>query len=420
MQSSNKKKAIVIGAGPAGLMAAEHAIAAGISVDVYDAMPSVGRKFLLAGKSGMNLTHAEAHENLLLRYSDSSPQLEAALSRFPATAIRDWADRLGIPTFIGSSKRVFPVDMKAAPLLRAWLHRLRESGVKFHMRHKWQGWSETGHVFHSPEGVKNVYADACIFAFGGASWRRLGSDGAWLTPFQNNQLTTTPFEASNCGFELAWTDYFKQNFAGKPLTSVSASIVTESGLTKKRQGQFVISETGVEGSLIYALSAQIREQIRSKGCCDLLIDLLPGRELERVQRELSSPRGSRSLSSHLRSKLGLHPIHTALVHECLNSTQIQDCQQLALALKALPLRLLRARPIDEAISSAGGLNWSELDGHFMLKKLPGHFCAGEMLNWDAPTGGYLLSACFATGAAAAQGAIEWINQQDQKQRSKGQ
>ncbi|MFZ6801759.1 TIGR03862 family flavoprotein [Undibacterium sp. Di24W] len=411
MQSLNKKQIIVIGAGPAGLMAAEHAISADISVDVYDAMPSVGRKFLLAGKSGMNLTHAEAHENLLSRYSDSSSQLEAALNAFPATVIRDWADSLGIPTFIGSSQRVFPIDMKAAPLLRAWLHRLRESGVKFHMRHKWQGWSEKGHVFHSPEGVKNVNADACIFAFGGASWRRLGSDGAWLTPFQNNQLSITPFEASNCGFELVWTDYFKQNFAGKPLTSVSASIVTESGLTQKRQGQFVISDTGVEGSLIYALSSQIREQIRNTGSCDLLIDLLPGRELERVQRELSSPRGSRSLSSHLRSKLGLHPIHTALVYECLESTQIQDVQQLALALKAMPLRLLRARPIDEAISSAGGLNWSELDEHFMLKKMPGHFCAGEMLNWDAPTGGYLLSACFATGAAGAQGAIKWIKQQ---------
>jgi len=412
MQSLNKKQVIVIGAGPAGLMAAERAIAAGISVDVYDAMPSVGRKFLLAGKSGMNLTHAEAHENLLTRFSDSSSQLEAALNAFPSTAIRSWADSLGVATFIGSSQRVFPVDMKAAPLLRAWLHRLRESGVKFHMRHKWQGWSEKGHIFLSPEGVKTVNADACIYAFGGASWQRLGSDAAWVTPFQNKQLTIAPFEASNCGFELAWTDYFRQHFAGKPLTSVSASIMTESGPTKKRQGQFVISETGIEGSLIYALSAKIREQIRNKGSCELQIDLLPGRDLERVYKELCIPRGSRSLSSHLRSKLGLHPIHTALIYECLNPGQIQDDHQLALALKAMPLRLLRARPIDEAISSAGGLNWAELDEHFMLKKIPGHFCAGEMLNWDAPTGGYLLSACFATGAAAARGAVNWLQKQD--------
>lgn len=399
-------------------MAAERAVEAGLSVDVYDAMPSVGRKFLLAGKSGMNLTHAEDHVNLLSRYNDSAPQLESALNAFPAQAVRDWAASLGVATFVGSSKRVFPVDMKAAPLLRAWLLRLRESGVKFHMRHKWQDWSENGHMFHSPEGTKLVNAEACIFAFGGASWQRLGSDGAWVAPFQSKMLTIAPLEASNCGFELMWSDYFRQHFAGLPLTSVSVSVVSGLGPLPKRQGQFVISETGVEGSLIYALSAQIRKQIRETGSCELHIDLLPGRDLERVQRELSIPRGSRSLSSHLRSKLRLHPIHTALVYECLSSEQIHDQVQLARALKALPLRLLRARPIDEAISSAGGLNWNELDENFMLKNLPGNFCAGEMLNWDAPTGGYLLSACFATGRAAAQGALRWLQQQDEVDMNK--
>lgn len=408
MSSTNQKKIIVIGAGPAGLMAAERAINAGFVVDVYDAMPSVGRKFLLAGKSGMNLTHAEAHDDLLKRYSNSSLQLSAALDAFPAQAICDWASSLGIATFIGSSQRIFPVDMKAAPLLRAWLHRLRTSGVNFFMRHRWQGWSEEGHIFESPEGIKTVHADACIYAFGGASWPQLGSDGAWLKIFQEQKLAAAPLTASNCGFELPWSDYFRQHFAGKPLTSVCATVMSGTGLNNKRQGQFVISETGIEGSLIYALSAQIRTQIDLAGYCELQIDLLPGRDFDRVYKELSMPRGSRSLSSHLRSKLGLHPIHTALIYECLRPEQIQDSEQLAQALKALPLRLLRARPIAEAISSAGGLHWSELDERFMLKKQPGHFCAGEMLNWDAPTGGYLLTACFATGAAAAQGAIAWL------------
>lgn len=410
MTSTSVKKIIVIGAGPAGLMAAERVVDAGFAVDVYDAMPSVGRKFLLAGKSGMNLTHAEAHSDLLERYSNSSIQLRSALDAFPAQAICDWASNLGVATFVGSSKRVFPVDMKAAPLLRAWLHRLRVSGVNFFMRHKWQGWTEEGHIFQTPEGAKIVHADACIYAFGGASWPRLGSDGAWLNPFQAQNLTVEPLTASNCGFELTWSDYFKQHFAGTPLTSVCASVVSDTEIGSKRQGQFVITETGVEGSLIYALSAPIRRQIELDGYCELQIDLLPGRDLSRVQKELSMPRGSRSLSSHLRSKLGLHAIHTALIHECLRPEQIQDSDQLALALKALPLKLLRARPIEEAISSAGGLQWSELDERFMLKKKPGHFCAGEMLNWDAPTGGYLLTACFATGVAAGQGAIAWLRE----------
>lgn len=409
--SLTEKHVIIIGAGPAGLIAAERAVAAGLSVDVYDAMPSVGRKFLLAGKSGMNLTHAEPHADFLRRYGSSSNQLETALNRFPAQAIRDWAMSLGVDTFIGSSQRVFPVDMKAAPLLRSWLHRLRESGVKFHMRHKWQAWLGDVHHFSSPDGEVRVAAEACIFAFGGASWKHLGSDAAWTRAFETQKIAITPMEASNCGFEIAWSPYFSQHFAGQPLTSVSASILTVDGVTPKRQGQFVITEAGVEGSLIYALSSKIRQQLRDAGRCQLNIDLLPGRELSRVRQELAIPRGSRSLSSHLRSKLGLHPIHTALIYECLSKEQIQDVEQLAVALKALPLNLIRARPIDEAISTAGGLCWNELDDNFMLKKKPGHFCAGEMLDWDAPTGGYLLSACFATGMAAANGAIEWLQRQ---------
>ena len=411
MKQSIEKKVIIVGAGPAGLMAAERAIATGLKVDVYDAMPSVGRKFLLAGKSGMNLTHAEPHASFRQRYSDTSHQLEAALDQFPAQSIRDWAMGLGVDTFVGSSQRVFPIDMKAAPLLRSWLHRLRESGVQFHMRHKWRGWMGDGHQFSSGEGEKNVTADACIFALGGASWKRLGSDGAWAPVFEAQQIKVTPLEASNCGFDIAWTSYFKQHFAGQALGTVNASVKTKNGVASKRLGQFVITETGIEGSLVYALSSQIRQQLRESGRCVLEIDLLPGRDLSRVRQELAMPRGSRSLSSHLRSKLGLHPIHTALVYESLTKEQIQDIEQLAHALKALPLNLIRARPIDEAISSAGGLGWDELDDHFMLTKKPGHFCAGEMLDWDAPTGGYLLSACFATGLAAANGVIAWLQQQ---------
>jgi len=243
MTSTSVKKIIVIGAGPAGLMAAERVVDAGFAVDVYDAMPSVGRKFLLAGKSGMNLTHAEAHSDLLERYSNSSIQLRSAIDAFPAQAICDWASNLGVATFVGSSKRVFPVDMKAAPLLRAWLHRLRVSGVNFFMRHKWQGWTEEGHIFQTPEGAKIVHADACIYAFGGASWPRLGSDGAWLSPFQAQNLTVEPLTASNCGFELAWSDYFRQHFAGTPLTSVCASVVSGTEIGSKRQGQFVITNS---------------------------------------------------------------------------------------------------------------------------------------------------------------------------------
>lgn len=403
----------VIGAGPAGLMAAEQIANAGYQVHVYDAMPSAGRKFLLAGKSGMNLTHSEEFELFKQRYRERSEDLQTYLEQFDADAIRSWAKKLGIDTFVGSSGRVFPVDMKAAPLLRAWLHRLRQLGVQFHMRHKWIACEGQQLIFKTPEGTRNTQADAVVFAMGGASWKRLGSDGLWAPIFEQQGITISPFQASNCGFMRAWSTYFSQRFAGAPLMNVQISVRTLQGENISRQGQFVITERGVEGSLIYALSAELREQICTNGYAEFMLDLLPGKSNARVSDELNSPRGSRSLSSHLRSKLGLHPIHCALLYETLTEVEIKDNVALAAKIKALPIRLNETSPIDEAISSAGGVKFSNLDSYLMLKNHPGWFCAGEMLDWEAPTGGYLLSACFATGAAAGHGVNNWLGAQKQ-------
>jgi len=412
MPSKDRQVVAIIGAGPAGLMAAEYVARAGFAVHVYDAMPSAGRKFLLAGKSGMNLSHAEEFDQFKLRYRQKSERLESCLSRFDANKIRAWAANLGIETFVGTSGRIFPTDMKAAPLLRAWLQRLRADGVKFFMRHKWVDVENRNLCFDTPDGLVAQPFHAVVFALGGASWKRLGSDGKWAEIFANQKIATAPFQPSNCGFLVGWSSYFKKKFAGIPLTNVNVSLENIHEQIISRTGQFVITERGVEGSLIYAFSADIREKIQVSGFAELKLDLLPGRSQERVIEELSIPRGSRSLSSHLRSKLGLHPVHCALIHENLSASIIQDNFSLAKSIKALPLRLEHTFPIDEAISSAGGVDFTEFDDNFMLTSKPGWFCAGEMLDWEAPTGGYLLSACFATGAAAGQGVVNWLGQKE--------
>ncbi|HSN40691.1 MAG TPA: TIGR03862 family flavoprotein [Burkholderiales bacterium] len=399
----------VIGGGPAGLMAAEVLVAGGAQVAVYDAMPSVGRKFLLAGKGGLNLTHAEDTEQFHARYGARRAQLEPLLRTFGADALCRWAHELGIETFVGSSGRVFPREMKAAPLLRAWLHRLRAAGVHFHARHRWQGWDDSGVLrFATPDGERRVPAGAVVLALGGGSWARLGSDGAWVSLLAARGIAVAPLQPANCGFDVGWSEHFRSRFAGQPVKSVIAGFTDAQEVTHRRQGEFIITDTGIEGSLIYALSAALRDTIAARGMVTLYLDLAPDRDATRVLAEVTHPRGSRSLSSHLQSRLGIKGVKAGLLREALPREDYADPEHLAAAIKALPLKLTAPRPLDEAISSAGGVTFGALDERLMLRELPGVFCAGEMLDWEAPTGGYLLTACFATGRAAGLGALEWL------------
>lgn len=409
---SSFKQVAIVGGGPAGLMAAEVLAEAGIQVDLYDAMPSVGRKFLLAGKGGLNLTHSEAHEAFLSRYGARRPYLEPLLTNFGADALRAWADGLGVETFVGSSGRVFPREMKAAPLLRAWLHRLRAAGVRFHVRHRWLGWEADGTRlrFATPEGEKTIQTDAVILALGGGSWAKLGSDGAWVPLLHARGVNSAPLKPANCGFDMAWSEHFRARYAGHPLKTVVASCRDTDGHEIQRQGECVITETGIEGSLIYALSAPLRDCIAAEGSAVLHLDLAPGKSLERVRAEVAHPRGSRSLSSHLKSQAGISGVKAGLLREVLGAEAYADPAQLAAAIKALPMKLIAPRPLDEAISTAGGVRFEDLDEHLMLRELPGVFCAGEMLDWEAPTGGYLLTACFASGRAAGLGARAFLRQ----------
>jgi uncharacterized flavoprotein (TIGR03862 family) len=402
----------VIGGGPAGLMAAEVLSAGGARVDLYDAMPSVGRKFLLAGKGGMNITHSEPSADFVRRYGGRSGQVARWLDGFDAAAVRAWIHALGVDTFIGSSGRVFPTDMKAAPLLRAWLHRLREAGVQLHMRHRWLGWEGQQLRFATPDGERALQADAVVLALGGGSWARLGSDGAWLPLLAQRQVAVTPLLPSNCGFDTDWSEHFSSRYAGQPLTTVAITSTDASGAQHRRQGQFVVTASGVEGSLIYALSAALREQISAAGSATIYLDLVPDFSAERVHEEVTRPRGARSMSSHLQSRLGIKGVKSGLLRECLSAAEFADTDRLAAALKMLPLPLKRARPIDEAISSAGGVRFEAMDGAGMLLALPGVFAAGEMIDWEAPTGGYLLTACFASGRAAGAGALAWVGLTD--------
>lgn len=404
-----KARVVIVGGGPAGLMAAERLAEAGLAVDVYDAMPSVGRKFLLAGVGGMNITHSEAHEPFMQRYGARRPALQPMLDAFDGPALREWVHGLGIETFVGSSGRVFPREMKAAPLLRHWLQRLKQGGVVFHVRHRWVGWDENGALrFETPDGERIVRADATVLALGGGSWSRLGSDGRWVGILRQRGVDIADLQPSNCGFDCDWSPHFSGRHAGEPLKSVVASLTLPDSQALVRQGEFVITAGGVEGSLIYALSASLREAISRDGSVLLHLDLLPGRSAGQVEAELARPRGSRSLSSHLQSRLGLKGVKTGLLWEVLPREALYDASRLAAAIKALPLRLLRPRPLDEVISTAGGVRFEALDAGLMLEQMPGVFCAGEMLDWEAPTGGYLLTACFATGRAAARGVIDYL------------
>jgi uncharacterized flavoprotein (TIGR03862 family) len=403
------KSIVVIGGGPAGLMAAEVLVQAGLRVDLYDTMPSVGRKFLLAGKGGMNLTHAEPLAAFLSRYGARRIQLEPLLTAFGPDALRAWVRGLGVDTFVGSSGRVFPTDMKAAPLLRSWLQRLREAGVHFHMRHRWCGWHENGALRFANAGAEqSVHADAVVMALGGGSWARLGSDGAWMPLLQAHGVPVAALQSSNCGFDTGWSEHFRARYAGQPLKSVIVVFTDDAGREHRRQGEFIVTGNGVEGSLIYALSAPLREAINSAGSALLHVDLAPGKELQRVIDEIAYPRGSRSMASHLQSRVGIAGVKAGLLRELATPQDYADPARLAAAIKALPLRLIAARPIDEAISSAGGVAFEGLDEHLMLRAMPGVFCAGEMLDWEAPTGGYLLTACFASGRAAALGVCAWL------------
>ena len=421
MPGSTSVSVAVIGGGPAGLMAAEALAGHGLRVDLYDAMPSVGRKFLLAGKGGMNLTHSERAELFLGRYGARRERVAPWLEAFGPDALRAWVYELGIDTFVGSSGRVFPTDMKAAPLLRAWLHRLRASGVQFHMRHRWLGWGDgapgdaAGDMsplrFATPDGEKLIAADAVVIALGGASWPRLGSDAAWVTTFVQQGVPVQPLLPANCGFDTPWSAHFKDRFAGQPLKSVALSLTGADGREISRAGECLITETGIEGSLVYALSAPIREQWLAQGEANVTLDLLPDLPLQRVLAEVTRPRGARSMSSHLQSRVGITGVKAGLLHECLNKDAFTDTTRVAHALKALPLRLLQPRPIAEAISTAGGVALEALDDSLMLKSVPGVFCAGEMLDWEAPTGGYLLTACLASGRVAGQGALAYLGRE---------
>ncbi|MCA1246625.1 TIGR03862 family flavoprotein [Massilia sp. MS-15] len=411
--SSHTQRVAVIGGGPAGLMAAEVLAAGGAQVDVYDAMASSGRKFLLAGKGGMNITHSEDLSAFRSRYREREPQVARWLADFDPQAVRAWIHGLGIATFVGSSGRVFPTDMKAAPLLRAWLHRLREAGVRFHMRHRWLGWQDDCLRFATPEGELLVAAGATVLALGGGSWARLGSDGAWTGILAERGVQVAPLRPANCGFELDWSAHFRERHAGAPLSTVAIAWQDPDGALQRRQGQFVVTETGIEGSLVYALSAPLREQIARTGSATIWLDLLPDLDAVRVATEVARPRGSRSLSSHLGGRLGIKGVKAGLLHECLSKEDYADPARLAAALKALPLVLRRTRPLDEAISSAGGVCFEALaqDGA-MLRALPGVFVAGEMLDWEAPTGGYLLTACFGSGRAAGRAALDWLSRRN--------
>ncbi|MFN7445234.1 MAG: NAD(P)/FAD-dependent oxidoreductase [Curvibacter sp.] len=437
MTDLREARVAVIGGGPAGLMAAEVLVEAGVSVDLYDAIPLVGRKFLLAGRGGLNLTHSEGADRFAQRYGERRIQIAALLGEIDATNLRAWAQGLDIETFVGTSGRVFPRDMKAAPLLRARLHRLRHpahggAGVQFHMRHRWLGWRQDGRTlrFETPQGELGVQAHATVLALGGGSWARLGSNGAWVPLLVARGVAVAPLLPSNCGFDVApgtrspppgqalpvravmpgagWSESFASRYAGQAFKTVALVFTDSRGRRFERKGEFVATATGVEGSLVYAASALLRDEIIRSGYAVPHIDLLPDWTAERVRAEVRHPRGSRSLSSHLKGRLGLDGIKAALLHKVLGREGVHHSEALAHAIKALPLPLVAARPIDEAISSAGGVLFEGLTPDLMCEALPGVFCAGEMLGWEAPTGGYLLTACFASGKRAGQGVLRWL------------
>ncbi|MET3853450.1 TIGR03862 family flavoprotein [Rhizobium sp. OAE497] len=398
-----KKQIAIIGGGPAGLMAAETLAGSGHAITIYDAMPTLARKFLLAGKSGLNITHSEDYERFAARFGGASARLRPALDQLTPADIREWAAALGTETFVGSSGRVFPTVMKASPLLRAWIARLESQGVAIAKRHRWTGFDGNAYVFETPEGSKTIEADAALLALGGASWPKLGSNAAWVPWLRHRGVEIAPFRPANCGFDVDWSAIFRDRFAGAPLKAVTATSAAGT-----LPGEFVISRHGIEGSLVYAHAAALRDELDGKGTASLIVDLAPGRPLERIAADLARQDRKASLSNRLRKGAGLDAVKAALVRELAQQDALQDPQRLAGQIKALPIPLTATRPIAEAISSAGGISFDAIDDGYMLKALPGLFAAGEMLNWEAPTGGYLLTACMATGKAAAAGMRAWL------------
>ena len=400
---NEQSMAAVIGAGPAGLMAAETLSERGIAVAVYDSMPSAGRKLLMAGRGGLNITHSEPLPAFLSRYGVRQSEITPWLEAFGPGALREWVHGLGVNTFVGTSGRVFPEQMKAAPLLRAWLHRLRERGVTFHMRHRWVGWSDQGALrFDTTTGILEVSPCVTVLALGGGSWPKLGSDGAWTRILAAADVPVAAMRPSNCGFDVPWSDSFRERFAGVPVKAVTGSLGGEA-----RRGELMLTEYGIEGGLVYALSAALRDAIETDGSACLILDLLPDHSAEKIESVIAR-RGSRSLSTQLQSRLGLKGARYGLVRECLPRDIFHDPAALASAIKRLPVHLTAPRPLAEAISSAGGVLLEALDNGLMVRRRPGLFCCGEMLDWEAPTGGYLLSACFASGKVAGLGAASWL------------
>jgi uncharacterized flavoprotein (TIGR03862 family) len=398
-----KKSIAIIGGGPAGLMAAEILSQHDVTVDVYESMPSLGRKFLMAGKSGLNLTHAEPYHTFVTRYGDKQKQIETHLKHFKPNDLLAWVKGLGIDTFVGTSGRVFPKEMKASPLLRAWIQRLQTNGVTFHKRHHWKGWHEKFLIFDSPAGEVKIKPDATILALGGASWPKLGSRGDWVAWLENAGVRIKPFYPANCGFIVNWSKHFSEKFHGHPMKSVVLSFNDF-----KQKGEFVFTRTGVEGSLIYAASAQLRDELAATGTAALTLDLAPDITKEKLMTALAKPRGSRSLTSHIKKTTHLSDVKIGLLYEFVSKEDLANIEKLADAIKALHIPLAGTTSIEAAISSAGGVQFDELNDNLMLTKMPGVFCAGEMLDWEAITGGYLLTACFATGRAAGKGALTWL------------
>tara|TARA_R110000824_G_scaffold118960_2_gene271581 strand:+ start:200538 stop:201776 length:1239 start_codon:yes stop_codon:yes gene_type:complete len=402
----------IIGGGPAGLMAADALIARGYRPHLFDAMPSLGRKFLMAGKSGLNLTHSEDYDIFATRFGAANDSLRGALDAFPPARVVKWAADLGIETFTGSSGRIFPIDFKAAPLLRHWLKEMRAKGLTVHVRHKWTGWDANGALlFDTRDGPATFEADATLLALGGASWPQLGSDGAWTQALEERGIATEPFRPANCGFDVSWTPFISERFPGSPVKPVTLSFGDES-----HRGEFVITRDGVEGSGIYALSASLRDAIERDGSACLILDLAPDRSVERLKGNLSRPRDKSSFANFLRKVTSIEGAKAALLRECLPKEAFNDMDALAQGIKAVPLTLTRPRPIEEAISTAGGIARDAINTSYMLTAMEGIFCAGEMIDWEAPTGGYLLNACFATGYAAGNGVADWLDNKPKKQR----
>ncbi len=399
----------IIGGGPAGLMAAEVAAASGVEVSVFDAMPSVGRKFLIAGKGGMNITHAEPLTDFKRRYGEREHVIAPLLDAFGPTELREWIHGLGIETFVGTSGRVFPREMKAAPLLRAWLHRLRTQGVRFNVRHRWQGWTAAGALrFATAEGEITHHADAVILALGGGSWAKLGSDGAWVPLLAGRDVPVAPLKPANCGFDVNWSTHFSQRFAGAPVKAVVATVAG-----RRQQGEFNITASGVEGGLIYALSAPLRDALAAGQPAVLTLDLAPGRSLARLTEDLSRPQGRDSLTNHLRRRAGIEGVKAGLIREFSPFFGL-TAEAIAATIKALPMPVASPRPLDEAISTAGGVMFEALDEGLMCRRQPGLFFAGEMLDWEAPTGGYLLTACLSSGHRAGKAAAAWLGSGQKK------